>query len=148
VPYQPGTGVHLQKGELMKLTRASEYALHALAYFAQEKLDTPVPSHIVARAQGIPDRFLLKILKSLVSVRVLRSIKGPNGGYRLARPAKEVTVLEVVEAVDGPIRGLVPSTNSKETEKLDARLGQICEELAEMVRQRLGKVRLTDLIKK
>ena len=85
----------------MKLTRASEYALHALVYLVQEKPEKPVASHIVAEAQGIPERFLLKVLKPLVSAHVLQSIKGPNGGYRLTKPAKEVTLLEVVEAVDG-----------------------------------------------
>ena len=97
----------------MKLTRASEYALHALVYLVQEKPDKPVASHIVAEAQGIPERFLLKVLKPLVSAHVLQSIKGPNGGYRLTKPAKEVSLLEVVEAVDGPIRGSAPFTDTK-----------------------------------
>ena len=104
----------------MKLTRASEYALHALVYLVQEKPDKPVASHIVAEAQGIPERFLLKVLKPLVSAHVLQSIKGPNGGYRLTKPAKEVSLLEVVEAVDGPIRGSAPFTDTKGAESLDA----------------------------
>src|SRR5271166_2183393 len=92
----------------MKLTRASSYALHAVAYMAAEGEDKPVASHHIARARGIPERFLLKVLKPLVSARVLRSVKGPHGGYRLARPATKVTVLEIIEAVDGPIRGTAP----------------------------------------
>lgn len=132
----------------MKLTRASEYALHALVYLVQEKPDKPVASHIVAEAQGIPERFLLKVLKPLVSAHVLQSIKGPNGGYRLTKPAKEVSLLEVVEAVDGPIRGSAPFTDTKGAESLDERLGQVCEETADLVRQKLGKVRLIDLARK
>ena len=65
--------------------------------------------HLVARARKIPERFLLKVLKPLVSARVLHSVKGPNGGYRLARPASDISLLEVLEAVDGPIRGYAPS---------------------------------------
>ena len=55
----------------MRLTRASSYALHALVYMATQKHNRPVPSHIVAQARGIPERFLLKVLKPLVSARVL-----------------------------------------------------------------------------
>ena len=84
----------------MRLTRASSYALHALVYMAGQKHNRPVPSHIVAQARGIPERFLLKVLKPLVSARVLASVKGPNGGYRLSRPASSVSLLEVIEAVD------------------------------------------------
>src|SRR6516225_7690794 len=91
------------EADKMKLTRASSYALHAVAYMATQKHNRPVPSHIVARDRGVPERFLLKVLKPLVSARVLLSVKGPHGGYRLARPAGEITLLEVLEAVDGPI---------------------------------------------
>src|SRR5437870_11858882 len=92
----------------MRLTRASSYALHALVYMAAQKHNRPVPSHIVAQARGIPERFLLKVLKPLVSARVLASVKGPNGGYRLSRPAGAVSMLEVIVAVDGPIWGMSP----------------------------------------
>src|SRR5438105_14927297 len=92
----------------MRLTRASSYALHAVSYMAAQKQNRPIASHLIARARGIPERFLLKVLKPLVSARVLHSIKGPNGGYRLARSASDLTMLEVVEAVDGPIRGQAP----------------------------------------
>src|SRR3954470_5958709 len=92
----------------MKLTRAASYALHAVAYMAGQKHDRPIASHNIAQARGIPERFLLKVLKPLVSARVLHSIKGPNGGYRLAKAPSDITMLEVLEAVDGPIRGQAP----------------------------------------
>src|ERR687886_2839600 len=94
----------------MKLTRASSYALHAVTFMASQKHDRPVASHNIAHARGIPERFLLKVLKPLVSARVLLSIKGPNGGYRPARSPNEISMLEILEAVDGPIRGQAPFT--------------------------------------
>src|SRR5260370_27929927 len=103
----------------MKLTRASSYALHAVVYMAAQKQTKPVASHHIAKARGIPERFLLKVLKPLVSARVLHSVKGPNGGYRLARAASDVTMLEVVEAVDGPIRGLAPLSHVERAGQLD-----------------------------
>jgi Rrf2 family protein len=128
----------------MKLTRASNYAIQALTHMAAQDANQPMASHHTAKARGIPEKFLLKVLKPLVAAQILRSIKGPNGGYRLARPANKITLLEVVEAVDGPIRGVAPTAGGKGN-GLDARLEAICNQQAEVVRRHLGKVRLSDL---
>jgi Rrf2 family protein len=129
----------------MKLTRASSYALHAVVYMAAQKQNKPVASHHIAEARGIPERFLLKVLKPLVSARVLHSVKGPNGGYRLARSASDVTMLDVVEAVDGPIRGHAPLSQTEGDGQLDVRLETICDQSAEQVRKQLQKVRIAEL---
>ncbi len=128
----------------MKLTRASSYALHAVAHMATVGEDKPLASHHIAQARGILDRYLLKVLKPLVSARILRSVRGPNGGYRLARPAAKITMLEVVEAVDGPIRGQATLVGEGK-DGLDARLESICDHAAEQARKHLGKVRIADL---
>jgi len=132
----------------MKLTRASSYAIHALVFMAAEKQNRPVASHHIARARGIPERFLLKVLKPLVSARVLHSVKGPNGGYRLARAANDITILEVLEAVDGPIRGQPTFSREEVNGSLNRRLEQICTQAAEQVRKHLQRVRISDLAKK
>jgi Rrf2 family protein len=129
----------------MKLTRASSYALHAVAYMAAQKSDRPVASHKIAQERNIPERFLLKVLKPLVSARVLHSIKGPNGGYRLARPASDISMLEILEAVDGPIRGQSPLTE-EHNGPLNNKLEAICKESAETVRKALEKVKISALI--
>lgn len=130
----------------MKMTRASSYALHAVAYMASQKqLDKPVASHTIAQSRGIPERFLLKVLKPLVSARVLLSIKGPNGGYRLARPASDINMLEILEAVDGPIRGQAPFTEESNG-SLNSKLESICKQSAEAVRKHLEKVKIADLV--
>ena|SRR5437660_1418065 len=132
----------------MKLTRASSYAIHALVFMAAQKQNRPVASHHIAKARGIPERFLLKVLKPLVSARLLHSIKGPNGGYRLARAPSEITVLEILEAVDGPIRGQ-PSFSSEEGNgSLNKRLDRICSQAAAQVRKQLQKVRISELVGK
>src|SRR4051812_20635138 len=137
----------------MKLTRASSYALHAVAFMAQQKSEKPVASHNIASERDIPERFLLKVLKPLVSARVLRSVKGPNGGYELARNPSDISMLEIVEAVDGPIRGLVPVTERKKNpgaEKVNAalngKLETICSTSADVLRKHLERVRISDLI--
>jgi len=132
----------------MKLTRASSYAIHALVFMAAQKKNRPVASHHIAKARGIPERFLLKVLKPLVSARVLHSIKGPNGGYRLARAPNEITILEILEAVDGPIRGQPTFSREEGNGSLNRRLDQICSQAAEQVRKQLQKVRISELVGK
>ena len=149
----------------MKLTHASSYALHAVAYMAQQKnVDKPVASHKIAEDRDIPERFLLKVLKPLVTARVLLSIKGPNGGYRLARPASDINMLEIVEAVDGTIKGEVPPPEKwrgtgavpkplprsmiNTLSPLQSKLDGICRQTAEQTRKQLEKVKLSELLKK
>lgn len=127
----------------MKLTRASMYALQAVAYMAHLCKETPTASHVIARERGISEKFLLKVLKPLVSAQVLLSVKGPHGGYRLARPATEITILEILEAVDGPIRGYGPEDDSAHpvNQKLDA----ICQQSADFLRKYLSRIKVSEL---
>jgi len=129
----------------MKLTRASSYALYAVVHMANQKNDRPTPSHLVARARKIPERFLLKVLKPLVSARVLHSVKGPNGGYRLARPASQITLLDIVEAVDGPLQGHAPLSENQGSHPLNRKLEAICKQGTDLERRHLDRVRLSDL---
>jgi Rrf2 family protein len=129
----------------MKLTRAASYAIHALVFMATQKHNRPMASHNIAQARGIPERFLLKVLKPLVSVRLLMSIKGPNGGYRLAKSANEISLLEILEAVDGPIRGQASFARDETDGTLNKRLDQICNQAADQVRKQLSRVKISDL---
>ena len=131
----------------MKLSRASNYAVQALAHMAGESPGSPAASHLVAEARGIPKHFLLKVLKPLVDARVLHSLKGPHGGYRLARAPKDITLLEVVEAVDGPIRSEAPEVGKNGGAALDRRLQHVCDGAAALTRQRLAKTTLADLMR-
>src|SRR5262249_47397474 len=97
---------------------------------AESGQDKPVASHQIARDRKIPERFLLKVLKPLVSARVLRSVKGPHGGYRLAKPPSKISMLEVVEAVEGPIRGQAPLAEGPSSTDLDAKLEAVCDQAA------------------
>jgi len=130
----------------MKLSLASSYALHAVVHMAgREQFGRVVPSHITAQECGVPERFLLKVLKPLVAAQVLRSIKGPNGGYRLARKPNEITMLEIIEAVSGPIRADDPMSTDDPDDPLNRRLHQVCGEAADQLRKQLGKVKISDL---
>ena len=86
----------------MRSSLASTYALHALAYLAQQPPGDPVASYLIAEARDIPENLVAYVLAPLVTAGVLCASKGRGGDYWLARPTKDVTLLEVVEAVAGP----------------------------------------------
>ncbi len=129
----------------MKMTSATTYALRALVHMAHLKAAGPVTSHAIATAEGLPERFLLKALKPLVAAGVLHSVKGPHGGYRLARAAERIGLLDVIEAIDGAVQRVAPEVGENDRGKLDEHLQEACDRTAELVRQRLRKVSLKDL---
>jgi Rrf2 family protein len=95
----------------MRVSAKADYALRAVIELAVIGSESPVKGERIAQAQEIPLKFLENILGDLRHAGILRSQRGVEGGYWLARPAAEITVAEVVRAVDGPIanvRGVGP----------------------------------------
>ena len=129
----------------MKLTRTSKYAICALVALARQDSKRFVASHLLAAAAGVPQKFLLKVLKPLVDAKVLRAFRGVNGGYRLVKPALDITLLEVVETVEGPIRGVVPEIEGSHS-GFEQKLQAVCQQAAEQLRAALRSVRLSDLV--
>ena len=131
----------------MKLSAVSRYALHSVAHLAARSGDGLVTADTIAAAHQIPWGMVHRVLNRLVAVGVVRSLKGPNGGYRLARAASKITLLEVIEAVDGPLHGEVGAPEAVDVRQdLDTRLATICDEAAALVRRQFGKVWLSDLV--
>ncbi len=87
----------------MKLTRRSEYALLALVHLARAKGEGFVAVAAMADAQGLPPKFLEQLLMTLKRAGLVKSRKGPHGGYRLGRPASKITLAEVVRLLDGAL---------------------------------------------
>ena len=87
----------------LQLTRGGEYALRAMTYLAGVPDGRIASLREIGGAQDIPETFLAKILQSLVHAGLATSYRGARGGFTLSRPADEITVRAVLEAVDGPI---------------------------------------------
>ncbi len=85
----------------MVFSRACEYAIQALVDLADRPHDTHIPVREVAIRCTVPYHFLGKIVQHLCKQGLLTSVKGPRGGISLSRPADEITLLGVVEAIDG-----------------------------------------------
>jgi Rrf2 family protein len=87
----------------LQISRRIEYGLRAMVCLAAQPEGRVVPFREIARRMNVPQDFLAKILKQLVTRTLAVSTRGAHGGYRLARPAREISFLEVIEAVEGPV---------------------------------------------
>ncbi|MGD0573373.1 MAG: Rrf2 family transcriptional regulator [Sedimentisphaerales bacterium] len=87
----------------MKISRSTGYGLLAAGYIAKNEKDGIVLSQTISKEYNIPLEYLLKILQQLVRANLLRSKRGPRGGFVLAKAASKITMLEIIEAVDGPM---------------------------------------------
>lgn len=107
----------------MKISARTIYGIQALFEMALHPNLEELKSAEIAEAQGIPSRFLEQILSALKKNGLVLSARGRSGGYSLGRPAKEITLLDVVEALEGPIgfsrslkKGSILSETLKEIE--------------------------------
>lgn len=87
----------------MKISRSTGYAILAAGYIAKHQKDGIILSQSISKAYKIPLEYLLKILQQLVRANILRSKRGPRGGFQLARTTNKITMLDIIEAVDGPM---------------------------------------------
>jgi len=95
----------------MRVSARVDYAVRALVQLAADDSTIPIKAEHLATSQQIPPKFLLEILRQLKQKKLLVSRRGPEGGYVLARPAAEISIADVIRAVEGPIatvRGVRP----------------------------------------
>lgn len=88
---------------MLKLTKKADYGLMALKYLAEHPETAALSAKDVADAYSIPAQLLAKILQQLTKKGLLRSHAGMNGGYALAREARDISAYEVILAIDGPL---------------------------------------------
>jgi len=87
----------------MRMSAKAEYAVRAMVQLAAAAEGTVVKTDDLAKAQGIPPQFLVDILSDLRTDRLVRSRRGREGGYELARPAPEISIADVLRCIDGPL---------------------------------------------
>ena len=130
----------------MRVTAKADYAVRAVAELAAAEGDGPVKGEQIATAQDIPLKFLENILSELRASGIVASRRGSDGGYWLDRPAAEITVADVMRAVEGPlasIRGTGPERLSYDGAA--AALPQMWVALRASLRTVLEHVTLADL---
>jgi Rrf2 family protein len=88
---------------VLRISRKIDYGLRAMIYLASIPSGAVVPFREIGRHMDVPEDFLAKILKTLVDQGLVRSTRGPHGGYALARLSTAISFLDVIEAVEGPV---------------------------------------------
>lgn len=132
----------------MRFTRKLMHAVEAVLDIAYNASDTPVQSKDIAERQGVPRRYLEQVLQQLVRANILRGVRGPRGGYRLARERRRIALGEVVRVV-----AEIERAEAEEEEAAGSELGRcvlapIWEELEETAIRRLDDVTIEDLCQK
>ncbi len=132
----------------MKLSRTVAYAVQATLQLAQSESDAPVPCSQLASAGHMPERFLLQILRHLVTHGILHSTRGVDGGYSLERKPKDISLLEIIEAIDGPLVSSMPVMENNKPSPADGRLRSVLDDVTANCRSQLDAVKLSDLLGK
>ncbi len=129
----------------MRISRTTEYGLAAVVCVAQNCSEGRVMAGRIAKEYDFPTEYLLQVMQQLVRAGVLTIKKGPNGGFTLARPAKEITMLQIIEAIDGPV--LVPMNLAEQTgnKPFAVKIEKVFRDVSEAMKATYASVKLTDI---
>jgi Rrf2 family protein len=128
----------------MKLSRTAVYAIQATLQLSDADHNKPVPGSQLAVNGDMPERYLLQILRKLVRHGILQSTRGVDGGYSLERPPEKTSLLEVIEAIEGPVRLALPSREGL-PESAYAKLSEALGDVTASMCRALADIKLSDL---
>lgn len=129
----------------MKVSRTIAYAIHATLQLGRGTPGVPIPCSQLAQDGRMPERFLLQILRSLVTHGLLHSTRGVEGGYCLARPPEQISLRDIVEAFDHPLQPSVPLLDGLPV-SVRQRLLETLEQVSTAARQELQKLTVAELL--
>lgn len=130
----------------MELTRKGEYAIRGIVYLASRPGDRVCLLSEIAAAVDVPQTFLAKIFQQFSKIGLVRSYRGTGGGFVLGRPPEKITLLEVVEAVEGPIIPNRCLTGEGECERSSAcTVHPVWRRVQDQVRDLLSGITLKEL---
>lgn len=133
----------------MHITLETDYAVRIVYCLAVNRDQKRMDAKTIAEHTGVTLRFSLKILRKLVACGIVRSFKGTQGGYELAKPLDEITLYDVIETVEGPFvmsRCLNPDFSCPRNEEGICKFHVIYRDISQVVREKLKEVRFSDLV--
>jgi len=131
----------------MKISNSTVYGILAIGYIAKHKDKPIILSQEISKEYKIPLEYLLKIMQEMVKVNILRSKRGPRGGFSLARPLSKITLLDIVESIDGPMVSRLELTEIAPKEKFSKKAETVYEKALTEARKVLKQAKLSDLFK-
>jgi Rrf2 family protein len=130
----------------MKISRSTGYALLAVGYIAKNQDRKIILSQSIAKEYDIPLEYLLKILQQMVKANVLRSKRGPRGGFSLGKPATKISMLDVIEAVEGPMISRLNLAEQAPREKFTKKAEAAYEKAIALAKGVFNKTKISSLI--
>jgi Rrf2 family protein len=130
----------------MIINRTIGHALVAVGFIATNSEDGPVLAILISKEYDIAVEFLHKILQDLVRAGVLRSKRGPRGGFSLARPIEEITMLQIIEAVDGLLVNHLNIAEHAGNTPFSLKMEAICQKATKAVREIYGNATLDKVL--
>jgi len=131
----------------MKLSMAAELGVRGILVLVEEYGGTPVTLEKVCTRRGLPKQYLVKIFSLLTKADLITPVRGKKGGYLLSRDPASISVLEVIEAVEGPIALNLCQHDVPKCEEIDCPLRPVWTKLQKYVRRELGAVSLADCLR-
>ncbi len=132
----------------MNLTSRSEYGLLALIELARSEDGGPLSVRAIAEEREIPESFLEQLFASLRRAAIVSSKRGPRGGFTLSRPAEEITALDIVEALEGPLRPSMCAATAACERQGSCAAVWVWDEVTDAVRETLAGFTLAELARR
>jgi Rrf2 family protein len=130
----------------MKISRSSGYALLAASYIARNQKKGIILSQDIAKKYKIPLEYLLKILQLLVKANLLRSKRGPRGGFSMGQAPTKITMLQIIEAVDGPMVNQLHLAEHAKREKSATKIEKTYDKAIAASKAVFKKVKLSQIM--
>ena len=130
----------------MKTNISITYALLAIGYLAKNKKKKLVLSQDIAKKYDIPLEFLFKILQLMVKANIVTSKRGPQGGFALARPITKISMVDIIEALEGPMVGYLGLEEFAGREKYALKTEKAYEKIVAQTRTAFSKIKISQLL--
>lgn len=129
---------------VLNISEAASLAMHSLALIASRKEMTSVKQ--ISAELGVSEFHLSKVLQRLSRHGLVRSTRGPRGGFTLARDSREITLLDIYEAIEGRLDDTACIMDKKSCHNGKCILGKTITEMASLFREHLGGTRISDIM--
>lgn len=133
----------------MIINQATDYGFRAAVFLAGQEPGKMIEAQVIAQEVVIPMRFLLKIMPSLIKAGIVKSQRGAGGGYALARDPRDISMLDILEATEGPIqlnRCLIDHDLCSRQAAPDCKVHQALEQIQERLAADFGRWSIADLV--
>jgi len=129
----------------MRLSRTVAYAIQAVMELSQHNPSIAYPCSKLAQTTKMPERYLLQIMRQMTTHGILYSTRGVDGGYTLMKKTSEISLLEIIEAIDGPVILMMP-IGDKISSRVSTKLGELMKKITDNLAKQLAAIKISELM--